>query len=96
MSCEFFFDLCLVNSLKGAGPDQTTPDHTRPDHTRPHRVESGVNRGTVPKHIMKLQLASKEDKDITTMLSKGDWGDHDSPPENLPENMIKPEETKDY
>ena len=40
---------------------------------------------------MKLQLASKEDKDITTMLNKGDWGDPDSPPENLPKNMTKPD-----
>ena len=40
---------------------------------------------------MKLQLASKEDIDITTMLNKGDWGDPESPPENLPENMTKPD-----
>ena len=40
---------------------------------------------------MKLQLASKEYIDITTMLNKGDWGDPESPPENLPENMTKPD-----
>jgi hypothetical protein len=39
---------------------------------------------------MKLQLASKEDKDITTMLSKGDWGVI-AHPKNLPENMTKPD-----
>jgi hypothetical protein len=36
---------------------------------------TGQYKGTkiVPKHIMKLQLANKEDKD-----SKGDWEDHES------------------
>ena len=40
---------------------------------------------------MRLQLASKEDTDITTMLNEGEWGDPESPPENLPEHMINPD-----
>ena len=39
-----------------------------------------------PKSIMRLQLASKEDTGITTMLNEGEWGDPESPPENLPEH----------
>ncbi len=34
----------------------------------------------VPKHIMKLQLANKKDKDMSTLLSMGNWENHECPP----------------
>ena len=47
---------------------------------------------SVPKQVMKLQMAFVIDKNMGTMLADGGtWGDPNTPPENLPVDMPRPD-----
>ena len=54
-------------------------------------IDQYMGTKIVPKHIMKLQLANKKDKDMSTLLSMGNWENHEYPPDNLPEGINKPD-----